>query len=136
MSKITYPLRPDSTSTDSFMGYVRDDEHGTMFLGEGSWGAHPRANDDDKPWTIKSFSGNQVKWIHVLPAEDDLPARMNIYTIVTSTYDESENQTLYGYNVKPLTEENLFDIPENLDLIEYGTYGEVIKYPMSLNTTR
>ncbi|MCK5702034.1 MAG: metallophosphoesterase family protein, partial [Cyclobacteriaceae bacterium] len=43
MSKITYPLRPDSVSADSFMGYVRDDEKGTMFLGEGSWGAHPRA---------------------------------------------------------------------------------------------
>lgn len=133
MSKITYPLRPDSTAVDSFMGYVRDDEKGTMFLGEGSWGAFPRPNDDDKPWTIQSFRGNQVKWIQVFPAEDQLPDRMSIYTIMTATYDENEVQTLYGDDVEPLTEANLFDVPENLDLVENGDYGKVMWFPLSLN---
>ena len=135
MSKITYPLRPDSTSADSFMGYVRDDGKGTMFLGEGSWGAHPRAIDDDKPWTIKSFSGNQIKWFHVQPEEGNLPDRMSIYTAITATYDENDNQTIYNEDVNSLTEDNLFDIPENLDLLENGEYGKVIKYPFSLNST-
>jgi len=133
MSKITYPLRPDSTAQDSYMGFVRDDEKGTMFLGEGSWGAFPRVNDDDKPWTIKSFSGNQIKWIHVLPSDDALPDRMKIYTVVSSTYDENENQTLHDAAVKSLTEENLFDVPENVELVENGPYGEFIQYPMHLN---
>lgn len=133
MSKITYPLRPDSTTADSFMGFVRDDEKGTMFLGEGSWGAHPRDNDDDKPWTIKSYSANQIKWIHVMPKKGDLPDRMSIYTVITGTYDENENQTLYDGDVESLSEDNLFDIPENLNLLEYGEYGKVIKYPFSLN---
>jgi hypothetical protein len=133
MSKITYPLRPDSSAVDSFMGYVRDDENGTMFLGEGSWGAFPRPNDDDKPWTIQSFRGNQVKWIHVLPADDQLPDRMSIFTIKTATYDENEVQTLYGDDVKPLTEANLFEVPENLSLVENGDYGKVMWFPMSLN---
>lgn len=133
MSKITYPLKPDSTSADSFMGYVRDDERGTMFLGEGSWGAFPRPNDDDKPWTIQSFRGNQVKWFHVLPKENNLPDRVSIYTIVSATYDADENQTLYDAKVKTLTEENLFDVPQGLELIENGPYGVEIKYPFSLN---
>ena len=135
MSKITYPLRPDSTSADTFMGYVRDDEKGTMFLGEGSWGAHPRAIDDDKPWTIKSFSGNQIKWIQVLPKEENLPDRMSIYTIVSATYDENEIQTLYDEGVESLTEDNLFDIPANVELVENGPYGVEIKYPFSLNNS-
>jgi hypothetical protein len=133
MSKITYSLRPDTTSADSYMGYVRDDERGTMFLGEGSWGASPRANDDDKPWTIKSFSGNQFKWIHVFPQEENKPDRMSIYTVVSATYDEDKNQTLYDADVESLTEEDLFKIPENLKLVENGAYGVEVKYPFSLN---
>jgi len=133
MSKITYPLRPDSASVDSFMGYVRDDEKGTMFLGEGSWGAFPRSIDDDKPWTIKSFRGNQVKWIHVFPKEENLPDRMEIYTVVSATYDDNDVQTLYEANVSSLSEDNLFDIPENITMVEYGEFGKVIKYPFSLN---
>ncbi len=133
LSKITFPLQPDSTSTGSFMGFVRDDERGTMFMGEGSWGAHPRATDDDKPWTLKSFSGNQIKWIHVAPKENNLPDRMDIYTVVTATYDKDDKQTLYDENVGSLSEDNLFDIPENLNLLENGEYGKVIKYPFSLN---
>jgi len=135
MSKITFPLRPDSVSADSFMGYVRDDENGTMFLGEGSWGAHPRAIDDDKPWTIKSFSGNQIKLIHVMPKENNLPDRMDIYTVISATYDEDDKQTLYEENVGRLTEDNLFDIPENITLLENGGYGKVIKYPFKLNAS-
>ncbi|NND08517.1 MAG: hypothetical protein HKN87_19225 [Saprospiraceae bacterium] len=133
MSKITYPLRPDSSAAGSYMGYVRDDKDGTMFLGEGSWGAFPRANDDDKPWTIKSFEGNQIKWIHVLPSGENLPDRMSIYTVVSCTYDENEKQTLYDAEVESLTEDNMFKIPDNIKLVENGLYGFEIKYPFSLN---
>jgi len=133
MSKITFPLKPDSTSEDSYMGYVRDDERGTMFLGEGSWGAFPRPNDDDKPWTLKSFRGNQVKWIHVFPKSDTFPDRMSIYTVMSATYDEQEVQMLYNTDIEPLTEENLFTVPDNLKLVENGEYGYAIEYPFVLN---
>ena len=133
MSKITYPLRPDSTSANSFMGFVRDDEKGTIFLGEGSWGAWPRVNDDDKPWTIKSHSSNQVKWIHVQPKEGDLPDRMSVYTVISSTYDENDNQTLYDSEVEALSEENLFDIPKGIEFVENDPYGVELKYPFRLN---
>jgi hypothetical protein len=135
MSKITYPLRPDSSAVDSFMGYVRDDEKGTMFLGEGSWGAFPRPNNDDKPWTIKSFRGNQVKWIHVMPKEGDLPDRMDIYTIPSATYDTAEIQTLHNQDLTPLSESDLFKVPDNLELVDNGPFGDVMKYPMHLNSS-
>jgi len=133
MSKITYALKPDSTAAESFMGYIRDDSTGTMFLGEGSWGAFPRPNDDDKPWTIKSFRGNQVKWIHVFPQSGDLPDRMSIYTVMSATYDDQEVQTLYNTDVAPLSEENLFNVPVNLKLVENGSFGYSVEYPFYLN---
>ncbi|MCG8308399.1 MAG: metallophosphoesterase family protein [Cytophagales bacterium] len=133
MSKITYPLRPDSASAGAYMGFVRDDENGTMFLGEGSWGAFPRVNDDDKPWTLHSYSGNQIKWIHVLPEAGGQPDRMLVYTVVSSTYDENEKQTLYDAEVEALTEHNLFKIPDNIRLVENGAYGAAVKYPFHLN---
>ena len=133
MSKITYPLRPDSTDANSFMGFVRDDERGTMYVGEGSWGAFPRVNDDDKPWTIQSFPGNQIKWVHAMPAEGALPDRMGIYTVVSATYDENENQTLYHSEMESLDEDNLFRVPKNIRLVKNQDYGEEIKYPMHLN---
>lgn len=133
MSKITYPLRPDSTDADSFMGFVRDDEKGTMFLGEGSWGAWPRANDDDKPWTIQSHSSNQIKWIHVLPEEEAGQDQISVFTAISSTYDADDKQTLYDADVESLTEDNLFKIPEGIAFIENGAYGVEVKYPFSLN---
>ena len=136
MSKITYPLRPDTTDADSFMGFVRDDKEGTMYIGEGSWGAFPRVNDDDKPWTLQSFSGNQIKWIHALPANDSLPDRVSIYTVISATYDENEKQTLHDADVESLQEDNLFTIPENIKLVENGGYGEEISYPMFLNKSK
>ena len=128
--KITYPVRPDTVSVDSNMGFVRDDENGTMYIGEGSWGASPRANDDDKPWTLASGSFNQVKLIHVFPKENN-PARMEIYTVITASYDSDGNQTLFDKNVEALTEENLMDIPENINLFEDDSFGTFVQYPYS-----
>lgn len=133
MHKITYPLRPDSTSADAHMGFVRDDENGTIFIGEGSWGAFPREADDEKPWTLATGSCNQIKWIHVFPEEGNQPAHVRFHTVVTATYDEEERQTLYEQAVESLTEENLFGIPANIQLLENGDYGVSIQYPFSLN---
>jgi acid phosphatase type 7 len=62
--KWTHPIRPD-TGPDSDMGFVRDDASGTVFVGEGCWGAPLRENDDDKAWTRASGSFNQFNWIFV-----------------------------------------------------------------------
>ena len=129
MHKITYPLRPDTLSGESMMGFVRDDLNGTMFMGEGSWGAHPRQNDDDKPWTMESGTFNQVKWMHVYPEDEDSEAHIKIYTIITASYDEDEKLMLYNDGVEPLTEDNRFSVPEGLELFRNEEGKDYVTYP-------
>lgn len=62
--KTTYPIKP-SRAAQSHEGFIRDDELGTVYVGEGCWGAPLRMNDDPKPWTRASGSFNQFKWIFV-----------------------------------------------------------------------
>jgi hypothetical protein len=128
MHKVTYPLVPDTTE-NSFMGYIRDDVNGTIFAGEGSWGASPRANDDDKPWTMTSGSFNQVKWIHVHPKSDTEDAHMKMYTVLTANYDENEKLISYNQEIEPLTENNLFEVPNDLVVHETEEDGKYVRYP-------
>lgn len=60
--KITWPVRP-SASGDA--GFVRDDADGTVFIGEGTWGAPLRKNDNLKSWTRDSGRFNSFFWIFV-----------------------------------------------------------------------
>ncbi len=131
--KITYPVSPDTLSAKAEMGFIRNDEKGTMYFGEGSWGARPRENDDDKSWTLSSGSFNQIKWIHVFPDENKTPAHLNIYTVKSASYDSDKNQTLYDVNVDALTEDDLFGIPKNITLFEDDIFGNVVKYPFHSN---
>lgn len=62
--KTTWPIRP-SRESGSDEGFIRDDEGGTVYLGEGCWGAPLRPNDDDKRWTRASGSFNSFHWIFV-----------------------------------------------------------------------
>lgn len=62
--KSTYPIRP-AKGTGSHEGFIRDDNDGTVYVGEGCWGAPLRANNDEKPWTRASGSFNQFHWIFV-----------------------------------------------------------------------
>ncbi len=62
--KTTWPVRP-SKERGSDEGYIRDDARGTVFVGEGCWGAPLRRNDDNKSWTRNSGSFNQFKWIFI-----------------------------------------------------------------------
>jgi len=62
--KTTYPIKP-SNAAGSHEGFIRDDELGTVYVGEGCWGAPLRNANDAKPWTRASGSFNQFKWIFV-----------------------------------------------------------------------
>jgi len=128
MHKITYPLKP-SKDKNAHKGFIRDDETGTMFIGEGSWGASPRSNDDDKPWTMQSGSFNQIKWIHVRPKNNNKPAYMDIYTVITSQRDDADNQIFYIDNVESLSENDVFKIPENINLFKGDGSQLSVRYP-------
>lgn len=62
--KLTYPIRP-SRDPGSEEGFIRDDEAGTVYIGEGCWGAPLREANDNKSWTRASGSFNQFKWVFV-----------------------------------------------------------------------
>lgn len=97
MVKQTYPLRP-SSEPGSYESFIRDDSSGTVYIGEGSWGAPMRPANDDKPWTMASDSFHQFKWIQVF--QDEMLIR-------TVKFEQAED-------VVPLTEKNLFEKPENM----------------------
>jgi hypothetical protein len=63
--KSTWPIKPCNKSIDCEEGFVRDDESGSIYLGEGCWGAPLRDANDAKNWTRNSGSFNQFKWICV-----------------------------------------------------------------------
>lgn len=68
MVKYTKPVNMAS-GAGSDEGFLAADylsgEHGTVFIGEGSWGAPKRPIDDDKSWTLVSNSFWQFKHIQV-----------------------------------------------------------------------
>jgi len=60
--KITWPVRP-SWEPGSEEGFIRDDNQGMVFVGEGGWGAPLRLANDEKSWTRATGSFNQFQWI-------------------------------------------------------------------------
>ncbi len=78
--KITYPIRPDDRGDE---GFVRDDQNGTVYAGEGCWGAPLRPADDLKSWTRDAASVDQFKWIWITPQGIDI--RTVEYHCVDST---------------------------------------------------
>jgi hypothetical protein len=130
MSKITFPIRP-SEEPGSYEGFIRDDENGTMYIGDGSWGATPRPNNDDKPWTLRSGSFNQFNWIHVYPEMEGKPAHAEIRTVITSERNPDNEDEIISYvdDVEALSESNVFAIPKNIHLFSTEPFGEVITYP-------
>ncbi|CAM1369886.1 hypothetical protein TSEDIMI_70124 [Tenacibaculum sediminilitoris] len=63
--KTTWPVKPCSTGSNCDEGFVRDDVNGTVYVGEGYWGAPLRLSNDSKNWTRDASTFNQFKWIFV-----------------------------------------------------------------------
>jgi hypothetical protein len=71
MAKTTWPVKP-SAEAGNDEGFVVEQTNGTVYTGEGCWGAPLRSNDDDKSWTRNSGSFNQFKLIFVEPSKIEL----------------------------------------------------------------
>lgn len=97
--KTTWPVKP-STKEKSDEGFIRDNRKGTVYVGEGCWGAPLRENDDPKSWTRDSGVFNQFKWIFI-----DKKG-IEIRTIKTDNADQ----------VASVPDDQPFTIPENLDI--------------------
>ncbi len=97
--KTTWPVRP-TTGSGNDEGFVRDDQNGTVYAGEGCWGAPLRSNNDNKSWTRNSARFNQFKWIFV----DE--NKIEVRTI------KVDNASQVG----SVSNTNVFAIPSNLDI--------------------
>lgn len=106
--KSTYPVIP-FTGTGSDEGFIRDDSLGTVFVGEGCWGAPLRNADDAKNWTRASGQFNQVKWVFVDAC------RIEVRTIRTDN----------ASSVGTVNDNNIFAAPANLDIWNPSS-GDVI----------
>ncbi|MEO1518383.1 MAG: FN3 domain-containing metallophosphoesterase family protein [Bacteroidota bacterium] len=111
--KTTYPIRP-SRGSGSDEGFIRDDRRGTVFVGEGCWGAPLRRNDDDKSWTRNSGSFNQFKWFFVDQE------KIELRTVMTDNAEEVGEVSL----------NNPFAIPTNLAIWEPSNGPVIHIWPM------
>ncbi|WP_339753575.1 fibronectin type III domain-containing protein [uncultured Winogradskyella sp.] len=71
VARTTWPLKP-SSELGNDEGFVVEQTNGTVYTGEGCWGAPLRPNDDDKSWTRNSGSFNQFKLLFVEPSKIEL----------------------------------------------------------------
>lgn len=62
--KTTFPVKP-STGPNSEDGFELDTLGGTVYIGEGCWGAPLRTNDWNKSWTRNSGSFNSFHWLKI-----------------------------------------------------------------------
>lgn len=62
--KTTWPIKP-STGPNSDSGFEEDTISGTVYIGEGCWGAPLRTNDWDRSWTRNSASFNSFHWLKI-----------------------------------------------------------------------
>lgn len=71
VAKITWPLRP-TWEAGNDRGFIRDDAAGTVYAGEGCWGAPLRYMDGPKSWTRDGDSFNQFNLVHVSKSRIEL----------------------------------------------------------------
>lgn len=108
-AKTTWPIQP-SREPDNDEGFVRNDVYGTVYTGEGCWGAPLRDADDTKSWTRSSGAFNQFNLIFV--GTNAIEVRM-IATDNAAMVAEAGNN-------KP------FKLPRNLDVFKTPD-GELVK---------
>ncbi len=110
-SKSTWPIVADSGPNND-EGFIRDDLNGTIYIGEGCWGAPLRAADDAKSWTRDQGQFNQFKWICV--GQEQIEVR----TILVDNADQ----------VGQVSDNDIFTPPANLDIFNPPN-GSVIIIP-------
>ncbi|MDB9721026.1 metallophosphoesterase family protein, partial [Winogradskyella sp.] len=116
MAKTTWPVKPSSGDSND-EGFVIEQTNGTVYTGEGCWGAPLRPSDDDKSWTRNSGSFNQFKLIFVDANKIELRTiRVN-------------NADLVG----EVSNTDPFTLPVNLDVFSPPT-GDVVTISNMVDT--
>lgn len=111
VGKTTWAVKPSSGSHND-EGFEIDSQNGTVYTGEGCWGAPLRSNDDDKSWTRNSLSSNQFKLIFV----DTM--KIELRTVIVNNAASVAN----GSNTNP------FVLPSNLNVFNPPSGGVITIY--------
>lgn len=130
----TYPIRPAKIGENGEEGFIRDDEKGTMHVGEGSWGAGPRRTDDDKGWTLESQAINQIKLNRVYPSTANSPARLDISVIKIADRNSEGKLVNYVEGVREANDDTPMVPPLGVTLHSTPGFGETVSVPFSANT--
>ncbi|MEX1001197.1 MAG: fibronectin type III domain-containing protein [Crocinitomicaceae bacterium] len=109
ITKTTWPIRKCKRCEGEEDGFVRDDENGIVYAGEGCWGAPLRTPDRIRNWTRDAGKINSFKWLFVDASKIEL--RTVDYMNVAE--------------VEQLSERNRFEMPENIQLWQPSN-GEVV----------
>lgn len=99
ITKTTWPIRK-SKEKNHEDGFVRDDENGIVYAGEGCWGAPLRVPNRIRSWTRDAGQVNSFKWMFV--SKDAIELRTVDY--------------MNAHEVAALDEANRFTIPARLQL--------------------
>ncbi|MEO1713874.1 MAG: fibronectin type III domain-containing protein, partial [Bacteroidota bacterium] len=97
VARNSWPLRP-SNEANSDGGFIRDDNTGSVYCGEGSWGLTRSANVEYN-WTRDKGSFTQVKWL-----------KISMDSIVVHTIKSASSTP-----VAPVDDNNRFEMPEGMD---------------------
>lgn len=124
--KITYPIRLAKNESGADEGFIRDDQNGIMYVGEGSWGANPRKTDDSKDWTLDAKAFNQIKLNRVYPAGNS-DARIDINVIKIAGRNEKDQLVNYVQGVRERSKP--MALPEGVTLHKMPKYGTTIGIP-------
>ena len=98
--KTTWPIKKCKDEEGCDEGFIRDDEEGIVYIGEGCGGAPPREADDLKSWTRDAEKNDSFKLLFV--SQEKIEVRTVLYS----------NST----DVKEVSADNRFELPENLKL--------------------
>jgi len=111
LTKTTYPIIKSNTKDDG--GFVRDDENGIIYVGEGCWGAPLRTPDVKWTWTQSSGKVDSFKWFVI---------DQNKMEIRTVAY-------MNAASIQEVTDETRFDLPSRIQLWPNNTEIVVITKP-------
>lgn len=112
--KSTWPIKKCEDGENCDEGFARDDSLGIVYVGEGCWGAPPRAADDQKSWTRNADMNDSFKYIFVYQN------KIEVRTVLYSNAEEVEN----------VDTSNRFELPKNLTLWEPSNGAVVTVLPL------
>ena len=104
INKITHALKPSGSN------FTKTTSGGTVYIGEGSWGAPARSANDPKSWTIDLASIQQFKVLSVSSSN---------LTVRTAQFDSSANSL-----TKAQRDANPLALPANINWWYANSLGE------------